>query len=475
MICDADTPRPNIWTLQVMLRKDRFGGRLSGAFVVSPGRRSIVGAPVFKRYSGWFARVGRLGFLRSVLVGGLAAGGLAFTAGAPSEAAGVNNEGVTSKTIAIGLINDTTGAAASTFSDGVGAAQARVDLQNAEGGVDGRKLKLVTVDSQSSPAEFQTAAEALVSKSVFGIVSDSAFTFGGSRYLTQQNVPVTGNGLDGPEWGTAPNMFSYDPPTFTTYHGTSYGYDFASILLKSLGVKKTAVLTYGNSPSGILSAQHAVAEDSKLGIQNCYEDLSVPFGSMDFTAVALVLKQNGCDGVIGTFTASSNIALALAIRDAGLNIKQFYYTSYAQSTLSSAAAESALDNTYSEGLTVSGHTSSAAALRKFYSELKKYDPSYKGGIPDLGVTTSWDSTDMMIEGLKLAGPNPTRAAFVAKLRTVKNYTLGGLSTTPIDFNYLAGHLPSTECVNLVELKGNRFVPVPSNGAATCGKLVPYRG
>jgi branched-chain amino acid transport system substrate-binding protein len=430
---------------------------------------------VFKRFSGWFASVERLGFLRSVLVGGLVVVSLGFAAGGTSEAAGVNSEGVTPKTITIGMINDTTGAAASTFSDGVAAAQARVDLQNAQGGVDGRKVKLVALDSQSVPAGFLTAAEALVSRSVFGIVSDSAFTFGGSRYLTQQDIPVTGNGLDGPEWGTAPNMFSYDPPTFTTYNGTSYGYDFASILLKSLGVKKAAVLTYGNSPSGVLSAEHAVAEDSKLGIQNCYEDLSVPFGSVDFTAAALALKQAGCEGVIGTFTASSNIALASAIRDAGLKIKQFYYTSYAQSTVSSAAAESALDDTYSEGLTVSGHTSSSAALRKFYSELKKYDPSYMGGIPDLGVTTGWDGTDMMIEGLKLAGPNPTRAAFTAKLRTVKNYTIGGLSTTPIDFNYLTGHLPPTECVNLVELKGSRFVPVPANGAATCGKLVPYRG
>ncbi len=414
-------------------------------------------------------------WLRATAVGLLTIGGtLASTGGALGAAA--STPGITAHTITIGMINDSTGAASSTFVDGVGAAQARVALQNAEGGVDGRKLDLVVGDSQSSPTEFQTAAEDLVeSKGVFGIVSDSSFTFGGSSYLTKAGVPVTGEEFDGPEWGTAPNMFTYGPPGYTMYNGTSYGYDTVSKLLKSVGAKRVAVLAYGISPSAVLSAQQLVAADTKLGLSNCYENLSVPFGAVDFTADVLQIQSAGCDAVVGTFVAASNIALSSALKNAGLNsVKQFYYTSYAQSTLDSSGAKSALDGTYSEGLIASGHTSAAAATRNFYADLKKYDSSYSGGLPDLGVTNSWDAVDTMIEGLRLAGPNPTRANFIAKLRTVENYTLGGLSSTPVTFNYLTGHLPSTECANFVELKGSTFVAVPSGGAPICGSLVAYK-
>lgn len=62
-------------------------------------------------------------------------------------------------------------------------------------------------------------------------------------------------------------------------------------------------------------------------------------------------------------------------------------------------------------------------------------------------------TDAMIEGLKLAGRNPTRATFISNLRAVTDYTIGGLSTTPVDFNYLTGNLPPQQCANFVQLQG----------------------
>jgi branched-chain amino acid transport system substrate-binding protein len=333
----------------------------------------------------------------------------------------------------------------------------------------------VVVDSESSASEFQTAAQDLVqNKGVFGIVSDSAFTYGGSSYLTEAGVPVTGDTFDGPEWGTSPNMFTYAPPTYTSYGGTTYGYDDVSKMLKSVGAKKVAVLAYGISPSAVLGAQQLVAADAKVGLSNCYSNFSVPFGAVDFTADVLQIQHAGCDAVVGTFVAASNIALAAALKDAGVKAAQFYYTSYAQSTLQSAGAKAALNGTYSEGLIATGHMSSAQAMAKFYDELKMYDPTYSGGVPDIGVINSWDATDVMIEGLKLAGSHPTRASFIGKLRTVTHYDLGGLSASPVSFNYLSGHLESQECANFVELKGAKFVPVPANGSAICGSLVPLK-
>jgi branched-chain amino acid transport system substrate-binding protein len=373
------------------------------------------------------------------------------------------------------MINDTTGGLSSSFADGVGVAQARIALQNAQGGVDGRQLKLVVEDSQSSPSFVQTAARALVeTKGVFGVVSDSAIFFGAAPYLTKAGVPVTGNQLDGPEWGSSPNMFTYGPPTYSTYNGVSYNYTAVSKFMQSTGAKKVALVAFG-SPSAILNAKQVAAMDTQLGLQNCYLNLSVPLGAVDFTADVLQLKQAGCDSLIAALTESSEVALASAIKNAGLNIKQFYYASYAQATLDSPAAELALDGSYGLGVVAAGHTATAEATQKLYDNIKKYDPSYHGGLLDFGASQAWDATDAMIEGLKLAGPNPTRDSFISNLRNVTDYTIGGLSSTPVDFNYLTGNLPAEQCFNFVQLQGKAFVPVPPDGSPTCGTRVAYHG
>ncbi|HUZ09204.1 MAG TPA: ABC transporter substrate-binding protein, partial [Acidimicrobiales bacterium] len=79
--------------------------------------------------------------------------------------------GAAASTITIGYVTDLTGVASSTFADGAGGAQARIDLQNAQGGVNGHKLKLVVEDDQSSPTVNKTASQDLVqNKGAFGVI-----------------------------------------------------------------------------------------------------------------------------------------------------------------------------------------------------------------------------------------------------------------------------------------------------------------
>src|ERR1700677_2873040 len=55
-------------------------------------------------------------------------------------------KGSSGSPITIGFYGDLTGVSSSTFADGPAGAMARVDLQNAQGGVDGHKLKLDVED-----------------------------------------------------------------------------------------------------------------------------------------------------------------------------------------------------------------------------------------------------------------------------------------------------------------------------------------
>src|SRR3984957_15458274 len=122
--------------------------------------------------------------------------------------------GVTSKSITIGLITSLTGEAAPEYTGIVPSAQARIDLQNAEGGVDGRKIHLVIEDDATNPNTNATDSQILLSKGVFGVIDESPLVFGGYKVLQQAGVPVTGGAYDGPEWGQQPNtnMFSISGP-----------------------------------------------------------------------------------------------------------------------------------------------------------------------------------------------------------------------------------------------------------------------
>ncbi len=376
--------------------------------------------------------------------------------------------GAAASTITIGYVTDLTGVASSTFADGAGGAQARIDLQNAQGGVNGHKLKLVVEDDQSSPTVNKTASQDLVqNKGAFGVIQFSAFTFGGAPYLQQQGVPVTGAAFDGPEWAQEPNsnMFSYAPLVDANIGGTYYGSTATANVFKALGASKVAGLAYGISAS----SQQSIRVVYAGGSTQCYKNFSVPFGGVDFTADVLQIKSAGCNGVVGSFVDSSDIALAQAVKNAGIKAQQIYFTGYDQQVLQSATARAALNGAYMAA--VINFTTPNSAVKKMIATVKKYDSSYTGGIMDLGLYGSYVSADLMIKGLQMAGKNPTRANFISKLRTLKSYNAGGIlpSGTPMTGFGTEAIVPKTLCGYYMQLKGNKFQVY--TGKAVCGKRI----
>ncbi len=289
---------------------------------------------------------------------------------------------------------------------------------------------------------------------------------------------MTGGAFDGPEWGELPNtnMFSYAPLVDTPIGNppTNYGGTQTASAFKSLGAKKVGGLAYGISESSQQSIRAVYAGASAIGgMSNCYNNASVPFGGVDFTADVLQIKAAGCTGVAASFVDTSDIALAGALKNASVNVKQIYFTGYDQQVLTSPTARSALNGTYEQA--VINFTTPNAAVKTMINTVKKYDHAYTGGIMDLGLYGSYLSADLMIKGLQLAGTNPTRSAFITKLRKLSAYTGNGVlpSPTPMTGFGTANIVPKTLCDYFMQLKGTKFVPY--TGSAICGKRIPVPG
>ncbi len=286
--------------------------------------------------------------MRKSVVGVFAAIGLVILscpAIGAGQASAASVPGVTSKTITIGLISSFTGGAASEDDGIVKAATARVDLQNAKGGVDGRQLKIIYEDDATSPATNATAASALLSKGVFGVIEDSAVAFGGYKIFQKAGVPVTGGAYDGSEWYEQPNtnMFSIggpsDPkdPQYTTF----------AKFTKAHGGTKCGSVSYQISPSSTAAATGFLLACQRAGMSKAFLDTSLPFGSVNTTTLALQLKQAGVNALYLPLDANTNFALMTALKQAGVNMKVILNaTGYGQALVDDTSAVSNVQGAY---------------------------------------------------------------------------------------------------------------------------------
>ncbi len=160
--------------------------------------------------------------------------------------------------------------------------------------------------------------------------------------------------------------------------------------------------------------------------------------------------------------------MATAIQQAGLHIKQIYATGFDQTFLDNPAARAAAQGQYFDAEPLALDLSTPA-VKSFDAALKKYDPAYKGGVASFGAGSGWMVADEMIEGLKLAGPNPTRASVIDDLAKVKSYSGEGL--VPAVNLSERWKLIGPQCAYYVQLEGSKFLPYPRNGQPICGKVI----
>ncbi len=416
-----------------------------------------------KRFMRMRVAVGVSVIAASAMIGGFATG----SAGASTPKLTASAPGITPTTIKIGILTDQTGAASSSFGTAAQAIEARFKQLNAEGGIDGRKIVWVTADAASSPTGAETAAQNLVeNQGVFAITELSSAFFGAAPYLNKEDVPVTGTGLDGSEWDQQPNTNLFSITGDGSVNGDAYD---DGGFYKSIGVHKFTYVE-SNVPSAISFGNGVYKTVEKDGLKPCDKTI-VPLGSVDFTAFALSFKADGCDTAECACVLSSSLAMATALHQAGLNnVKILFAAGPTQDIFQSKADEAAAKGAYFPGISSSPTYTNAASVA-FLADLKKYDPAYQGGLPGNSESDGWPAANLMVQGLEVAGTNPTRQSFIAGLRKVTNWTDSGLATGPISFAHF-GQNPPTQCFSYVQFNGKEYVPYPKSGKAFCGKEIP---
>jgi branched-chain amino acid transport system substrate-binding protein len=376
---------------------------------------------------------------------------------------------VTSSKVNVGLVTSVSGAESAQFNGAQQGAQARIDVQNAQGGVGGRQLVLVTADDGSTPTQAATATETLLSqRNVFGLIFISGVTSTAYKLPQQQGVPVVGAAVDGPEWGQQPNtnMFSVLGDVGPT--GLPESLELPNIM-KLAGATNVASLGNGNEPASAFVAKEFTAAAQADGLKVGYQNFTIPLGSVDMTAVALTMKNLGIDGFYAPMIETTDFALLSALKAESQPQKAAVLaTGYGQELFSDPTAVSAAQGAIIgvEQTPVEEKTQATLAEQAAFAKYEHFS-----GIPNLNWTFGWLSADLFIRGLQAAGQNPTRASFISGLHGVDNWNGEGLLPKTVDLSLQDfGKFPATSCSYFVKLQGHSFV-VLNNGQPVCGKNI----
>ncbi|RSX53668.1 extracellular ligand-binding receptor [Bifidobacterium goeldii] len=213
--------------------------------------------------------------------------------------------------IKIGFVNSLSGTMAiseQTVSDSLHMA---VDEINANGGVLGKKLKVVQQDGKSEPAVFAEKAKTLIEKECVAAV------FGGWTSSSRKAMlpvfeadnallfyPLQYEGME-----ASPNIF---------YSGAAPNQQIVPALdyLKEKGYKKLFLV--GSDYVFPQTANRVVkAYAAGNGMEVVGEEYT-PMGSTDFTTIVNKLKFSGADAVVNTLNGDSNVAFFKEYKASGL-------------------------------------------------------------------------------------------------------------------------------------------------------------
>ena len=383
--------------------------------------------------------------------------------GGGTSVSGSSAPGVTAHSVSIGLLMPLTGPFAAGYADFKTAFNARIALQNAEGGVYGRQLVVDQEDDQSSPTAVLTAASSLVqAKNVFAIGEESSVLFGAYKYLGKQGVPVVGGSADGgPEWTLAnSDLFAVtgssgaNPPAAKAW----------GIFLKSQGVTDIGSLA-NTVPAGIKTVTAVNQSAEAAGLKASYLNGTFPQTQVSsFGGAVQTMMSQGVDGVMTGWSVQAGFGLLKDALAAGFRQKVKIWIMAASPTaadLGNPQARQLANGTWTM-MPVVPPEANVPAAKAFDAAVAKYE-HVTSPLTAIGVV-GWLSASAIVEGLRLAGPHPTRAAFNAKLRTVKDFTGDGMEIQPVSFTasegtgaQFTGPAPAS-CLWFMQYKGDRYVP-----------------
>jgi ABC-type branched-subunit amino acid transport system substrate-binding protein len=322
--------------------------------------------------------------------------------------------------------------------------------------VNGRKIDYkYALDDGGNPTTFNQLANTLINQDQVFAVTGVATAFFSPNLFTESGIPTYGYNVTG-NWAGPSNLFAA---------GGSVQYYPAAAPQVSFVARSTqkkpsiAFIAYGVAASAA-SCQSEQNSLTAAGYTVSYSDLKVSYPGSTVATDVQRMKQAGSNMVVSCMDVQGNVTMARAIKQYGLNMTQLWFSGNDQSTLNTN--QSLMQNVYFD----IGHVPFTASptlypgLKLYFAQMKKYEPAY---VTDEIALQGWESAALFVQGVKLAGKNPTQASVIAADNSLSAFTAGGL-TAPVNWKS-AGHKGNAPpyCLAYIKVSGTKYLPTLNKG------------
>ncbi len=335
----------------------------------------------------------------------MAAGALALLALGAALPAAAQTQGVSKTEIVLGSIQDLSGPIAAFGKQSRQGMLLRVDEVNEQGGVAGRKLKLLVEDSGYDPKRAVLAAQKLVNQDKIFLMAGH---IGTAQNLAAMPVQFEKNVINFLPITAAREM--YEP-----FHKLKYSFAatyFDQIrtalpkMVKDKSAKKVCTM-YQDDEFGLEVMRGGEAGLKTLGMEFA-EKTSYKRGATDFSSQVAKMKATGCDLVVlGTIIRETIGAIAES-RKTGFN-PVFLGSSAAYTDLIHKLGGKAMDGFYATMTSQHPYLDEAAQPIRFWAT--KYKTKFNED-PTVFSVYGYAIVDVFIRAATKAGANLTTESFI---------------------------------------------------------------
>lgn len=378
--------------------------------------------------------------------GGSGSSGQSGAAAKCKAGSDTSDPGITNKQVTIAVASDITGPSPGLFKSTHEAVQSYANYVNSTGGVCGRSLKVLKLDTKTDSGGNRAAILDACNKAFALVGSMSAFDDGGAQAIDDCKIPdisaiPTSPERVGAEWAypVFPNRQDLLAVGQSTYIKNNFGDPV---------IKKAAIL-WLNATVTRNNAQARQKAWESVGFDFVYEK-EVQVLEANYTPYVQDMKDQGVEYVTMVADNNSISRLVKAAKQQGWSPKVWDWDSVAYDPGFLELAGDAAEGNYVFVNTKMLEESGANAEMALYSDwLAKSAP---GSEADYFGIYAWSATAMFVETMVGLGPDPTRQALLDKLKATASWdghTIHGAQKV--------GSKTPTTCFMYMQIKGGKFV------------------
>jgi branched-chain amino acid transport system substrate-binding protein len=328
---------------------------------------------------------------------------------------GEETRGVTPNEIVLGMHTDLSGSEATHGVSSSNAVKMRFDEVNANGGIHGRKIKLIVEDTQYQvPRAVQAGTKLINRDRVFAMIAALGTPMNNALFKDQFEAGV-------------PNLFplSAARSMYLPFHRLKF-LSFATYVDQVRAGINYFVAQKGKKAICTMYQDNDFGKEVLDGVQMQVDALKLKLvettthkpTDQDFTAQTAQitkLKGAGCDLVVLGTTVRDSMVPYAAARKIGWTDVDFLGSAASYDLF---VAVGLTEGLYAMGLTDMPYRDTLSPTAQGW--LDRYKERFKAE-PNIGAVYGYVAADLTVLGLERAGPNLTLDSFINGLESIRNY------------------------------------------------------